>query len=144
MAGDRAREIVGIAGPLTATARARRGKVAWLVSDTSQLLLQRPPDAEGVNGTDWRSRAACRDVDPDLFFPIGTSGQALLQIDEAKQICRTCMVRRPCLRWALERGEDAGVWGGTTEEERRILRQMRAPLRAGHSATAHRWAPGCR
>ncbi|MFJ8510367.1 WhiB family transcriptional regulator [Streptomyces avermitilis] len=36
----------------------------------------------------WRERAACRDVDPDLFFPIGTAGLTLVQIDEAKAVCR--------------------------------------------------------
>jgi WhiB family redox-sensing transcriptional regulator len=74
---------------------------------------------------DWRDYAACRDVDPDLFFPLGTLGASLLQIDEAKQICRTCPVCGPCLRWALDSG-DAGVWGGTTEDERRKHRQSRA------------------
>jgi WhiB family transcriptional regulator, redox-sensing transcriptional regulator len=89
------------------------------MSETSQGLLQRPRNAAG---TDWRNYAACRDVDPDLFFPLGTSGASLLQIDDAKQICRTCPVCGPCLRWALESG-DAGVWGGTTEDERRKHRQ---------------------
>jgi WhiB family redox-sensing transcriptional regulator len=95
------------------------------MSDTSQGLLQRGSDAEG---TDWRDHAACRDVDPDVFFPIGTSDASLPQIDEAKRICRTCPVCGPCLRWALGSG-DAGVWGGTTEDERRNLRQLRSPLR---------------
>jgi Transcription factor WhiB len=36
----------------------------------------------------WRDDAACRDADPDLFFPIGTTGPALVQIGEAKRICR--------------------------------------------------------
>ena len=76
------------------------------MSNTSQGLLQRQRDAVG---TDWRNYAACRDVDPDLFFPLGTSGASLLQIEEAKQICRTCPVSAPCLRWALDSG-DAGVW----------------------------------
>ena len=40
--------------------------------------------------TNWRDDIACRDVDPDLFFPIGTTGTALRQIDEAKRICRVC------------------------------------------------------
>jgi WhiB family redox-sensing transcriptional regulator len=91
-----------------------------VTSDTSQGLLRRQRDAEGA---DWRDRAACRDVDPDLFFPIGTAGESLLQIDEAKLICQTCPVRGPCLRWALDSGS-AGVWGGTTEDERRILRRQ--------------------
>src|SRR6201987_5211584 len=77
------------------------------MTDMSQGLLRIRRDIEG---TDWRNYAACRDVDPDLFFPLGTSGASLLQIDEAKQICRTCPVCGPCLRWALESGA-AGVWG---------------------------------
>ena len=85
------------------------------MSHMSQRLLSRRPDPEG---TDWRHRAACRDMDPELFFPLGTSDANLLQIDAAKRICRTCPVREPCLRWALNTG-DAGVWGGTTEAERR-------------------------
>jgi WhiB family redox-sensing transcriptional regulator len=51
-----------------------------------------------MDGTDWRNNASGRDVDPELFFPIGTADASLLQIDEAKQICRTCPVCRPCLR----------------------------------------------
>jgi len=39
---------------------------------------------------DWRHRAACRDEDPELFFPVGNSGPALLQISEAKAVCRRC------------------------------------------------------
>lgn len=90
------------------------------MSDTGQDLLQRQQDA---GDTDWRDDAACRDVDPDLFFPIGTMGESLLQIDEAKQICQACPVCGPCLRWAVDSGS-AGVWGGTTEDERRILRRQ--------------------
>lgn len=85
---------------------------------TSQGLLPRRTDAED---TDWRHHAACRDMDPELFFPLGTSDANLLQIQAAKQICRTCPVRQPCLRWALDSG-DAGIWGGTTDDERRSLR----------------------
>ena len=53
---------------------------------------------------DWRHEAACREVDPELFFPIGNSGPALLQIDEAKQVCRRCSVMDECLRWAIDSG----------------------------------------
>lgn len=95
--------------------------MAWLMNNTSQGLLRRPRDTVD---TDWRNYAACCDVDPDLFFPLGTSGASLLQIEEAKKICRTCPVSAPCLRWALDSG-DAGVWGGTTEDERRSRRQLR-------------------
>jgi WhiB family redox-sensing transcriptional regulator len=84
---------------------------------------------------DWRHHAACRDEDPELFFPIGTSGPALLQVEQAKAVCRRCTVTDQCLRWALESGQDAGVWGGMSEEERRAVKRrggMRT-LRA-HSA----------
>jgi WhiB family redox-sensing transcriptional regulator len=71
-------------------------------------------------GSRWRSRAACRDVDPELFFPVGKSGPALLQIAEAKAVCRRCPVRDACLADALERIPD-GIAGGLTEDERRTL-----------------------
>jgi WhiB family transcriptional regulator, redox-sensing transcriptional regulator len=79
---------------------------------------------------DWRHRAACRDVDPELFFPIGNTGPAILQIEEAKQVCRRCDVNDACLRWALESGQDSGVWGGMGEDERRALKRRASRARA--------------
>jgi WhiB family redox-sensing transcriptional regulator len=79
---------------------------------------------------DWRHVAACRDVDPELFFPIGNTGPALLQIDEAKRVCRSCAVMDECLQWALDSGQDAGVWGGMSEDERRALKRRRVRARA--------------
>jgi WhiB family transcriptional regulator, redox-sensing transcriptional regulator len=73
--------------------------------------------------TNWWVDAACRKADAELFFPIGTSGSALLQIEEAKWICRTCPVQPSCLACALSDEGTEGVWGGTTEDERRALRQ---------------------
>ena len=78
----------------------------------------------------WRHRAACREEDPELFFPIGNTGPALLQIEEAKAVCRRCPVREECLQWALETGQDAGVWGGLSEDERRALKRRNARARA--------------
>lgn len=80
----------------------------------------------------WRDDAACLHADPDLFFPVGTAGPALDQIDEAKRICRACPVRERCLAWALEVGGLAGVWGGCTEDERRAL--LRTASRHGYRA----------
>jgi WhiB family redox-sensing transcriptional regulator len=74
---------------------------------------------------DWRHRAACRDEDPELFFPIGTTGPALLQVDEAKAVCRRCDAVEECLTWALDSDQDAGVWGGLSEDERREARRLR-------------------
>ncbi|GAB3181162.1 WhiB family transcriptional regulator [Streptomyces incanus] len=79
---------------------------------------------------DWRTRAACRDEDPDLFFPIGTSGPALLQTEQAKGVCRRCPVRQQCLDWAMDTGQSLGVWGGTSETERRTLKRRLKARRA--------------
>src|SRR5258708_6522462 len=79
---------------------------------------------------DWRHVAACREVDPELFFPIGNTGPALLQIEEAKQVCHRCTVIEDCLRWAIDSGQDAGIWGGLSEEERRALKRRTVRLRA--------------
>ena len=84
---------------------------------------------------DWRHVAACREVDPELFFPIGNSGPALLQIEEAKQVCRRCAVVEECLRWAIDSGQDAGVWGGLSEDERRALKRRTVRLRAGPASS---------
>lgn len=72
---------------------------------------------------DWRSVAACQDTDPDLFFPVGTTGPAIEQIDSAKAVCDTCASKAPCLEFAMMTNQDSGVWGGTSEEERRKLRR---------------------
>ncbi|MFE2462220.1 WhiB family transcriptional regulator [Streptomyces sp. NPDC059402] len=77
----------------------------------------------------WREYAACRTEDPDLFFPIGTTGPAALQTEQAKAVCRTCPVREQCLRWALDTGQTIGVWGGTSELERRALKRREAARR---------------
>ena len=71
----------------------------------------------------WRSFAACRSADPDLFFPISDSGPALEQAVEAKAICATCRVRRECLAFALRTEQVHGIWGGTTEHERSAVRR---------------------
>ncbi|MFJ7947976.1 WhiB family transcriptional regulator [Streptomyces sp. NPDC096354] len=80
----------------------------------------------------WRMQAACRGEDPDLFFPIGSTGPALVQTEEAKAVCGGCPVRERCLEWAMEHGQDSGVWGGLGEAERRALKRRtrrRAPER---------------
>jgi WhiB family redox-sensing transcriptional regulator len=85
-----------------------------------------PWRSTGAERTDWRDHAACRRLDPDLFFPVSTSGASLTEIEAAKHVCQRCPVAASCLRWALDLGQVAGIWGGTTEEERRVL--QRAPV----------------
>ncbi|MFE9058064.1 WhiB family transcriptional regulator [Streptomyces mutabilis] len=77
----------------------------------------------------WREHAECRTEDPDLFFPLGTTGPAALQTEQAKAVCRRCPVREQCLRWALDTGQSIGVWGGTSEMERRALKRREAVRR---------------
>jgi WhiB family redox-sensing transcriptional regulator len=86
-------------------------------------------DSRESNLMTWRNRAACLDEDPELFFPIGNTGPALLQIEEAKAVCRRCEVVETCLKWAIESGQDAGVWGGLSEDERRALKRRNARAR---------------
>ncbi|MGH3186604.1 MAG: WhiB family transcriptional regulator [Streptosporangiaceae bacterium] len=85
----------------------------------------------------WRDGVACRDADPELFFPIGTTGPAVGQAEKAKRICRVCAVRIQCLAWALDKGVTDGVWGGTTPDERRVIRS-RMPREAS-AIEAHGW-----
>ncbi len=77
----------------------------------------------------WRNRAACLDEDPELFFPVGNTGQALIQIREAKAVCRRCEVIEACLQLAIDSNKDGGVFGGLSEEERRSLRRLNARSR---------------
>ena len=86
----------------------------------AQRVADRPDDAVD---TSWRTVASCRDTDPDLFFPVGTTGLAITQIDSAKAVCMGCPAQTPCLDFALRTNQDSGVWGGTSEEERRHLRR---------------------
>jgi WhiB family redox-sensing transcriptional regulator len=86
-------------------------------------------EPEELDRMDWRHSALCREQDPELFFPIGTTGPAAVQVDEAKAVCRRCPSLEPCLNWALETGQDAGVWGGTSEDERRALKRRSTRVR---------------
>ena len=74
---------------------------------------------------DWRRAAACKDVDPDLFFPVGVTGPAIEHIASAKAVCATCPVQPDCLEFALTTNQEYGVWGGASEEERRAMRRAR-------------------
>jgi WhiB family transcriptional regulator, redox-sensing transcriptional regulator len=105
--------------------------MTWLVKYfTSTMWRAAATDDQPLCRKGVRNIAACREADPELFFPIGNSGPALVQIEEAKQVCRRCSVLDDCLRWAIDSGQDAGVWGGLSEDERRALKRRTVRLRA--------------
>jgi WhiB family redox-sensing transcriptional regulator len=92
---------------------------------------QPAPATQSANGTRLRRRAwlahgACRDEDPELFFPLTSAGPSARQILAAKAVCARCTVRSECLHYALDDTYSYGVWGGTTEEERKSMRRARA------------------
>jgi WhiB family redox-sensing transcriptional regulator len=75
--------------------------------------------------SDFRHHAACRDVDPELFFPTGTGPLGQMQVRQAKTVCRRCDVAVQCLEWSLNAAQVDGVWGGMDPDERRALHHQR-------------------
>jgi WhiB family transcriptional regulator, redox-sensing transcriptional regulator len=84
----------------------------------------------------WMPRSACRGEDPELFFPIAAAGAAPAQVITAKAVCFRCAVRAACLSYALATGQ-AGIWAGTTQEERHAMRRS-----AGFPGREHSASPG--
>ncbi len=74
---------------------------------------------------DWRNRGACVSADPDLFFPISSSGASRHQEERAKAVCARCAVRAECLDFAMASRQVHGVWGGLGEAELASLRRRR-------------------
>lgn len=62
---------------------------------------------------DWRDSAACRDHDPELFFPLPSD-----PVKEVQEVCRDCPVKATCLDWSITAGERYGIWGGLDADER--------------------------
>jgi WhiB family redox-sensing transcriptional regulator len=86
------------------------------------MMKVKRPVARDVRPRDWTRRAACLHADPELFFPEGAGPRCLDQVRLAKKWCASCPVLDDCLIWAVSTGECHGVWGGTTPDERRLLR----------------------
>ena len=66
----------------------------------------------------WHEAAACKDYECELFFPL-----YVRDATPALRICGMCPVRPECLAWALDKDIRHGVWGGTTEQEREVIRR---------------------
>ena len=84
----------------------------------------------------WARDAACRDEDPELFFPPrpargpGATRARHERLAKAKAVCARCPVRRECLQHALELPEEHGIWGGLTEGERLKMRKRLSGTRS--------------
>jgi WhiB family redox-sensing transcriptional regulator len=72
---------------------------------------------------DWRDEAACLGEDPEIFFPLSDSLSPGAEARAALSVCRRCPVLLDCRSWAVEHGEDAGIWGATTAAQRRAVRR---------------------
>ena len=71
--------------------------------------------------TDWKMRAGCAGYPNSLFFPVSEAEESL--VERAKAICFVCPVTEECLHYAFETNQKAGIWGGTSERERKSLRR---------------------
>lgn len=69
----------------------------------------------------WIRKAACRGMDPGIFFP-----QTDQEAEQALAVCRICAVQEECLEYAISAKERYGIWGGTTERERRRIMRRSA------------------
>jgi len=79
----------------------------------------------------WQDEAACRQIPVELFFP-----PAEQESEVAKRVCSDCLVREPCLEFALAEGERFGIWGGLTSQERRSVAAKRRKARLAGSGTS--------
>lgn len=82
-------------------------------------------------GTDFGGHPECAETDPELFFP--ATDHMSHQISAAKDICQRCPVQGSCLQYAMNHGVE-GIWGGTTEAERRTMRRLRREADASGDA----------
>jgi WhiB family transcriptional regulator, redox-sensing transcriptional regulator len=78
--------------------------------------------------SNWWELAACREADPEFFFPISGAGASAADVARAKAYCARCCIRQRCLDFAIDSHEVHGVWGGTSEEERRVIAARRGEL----------------
>ena len=85
----------------------------------------------GAGFSRWISQGACRNEDPEIFFPVAAQGPALAQASAAKAVCRRCAVNAACLSFGLETMQE-GIWGGTTREERSAMRLRPAEATRTH------------
>jgi len=89
----------------------------------------------------WRDRAACLGENPEIFFPLSDTLAPGAEARAAMAVCRRCPVLLSCRTWAVEHGEDDGIWGATTAAQRRALRRAYAETPASPSYLRRREVP---
>jgi WhiB family transcriptional regulator, redox-sensing transcriptional regulator len=92
--------------------------MSW--KDSAQWTAENKARIQLARKRDWLEAGACRGLDPEIFFPERGEDER-----PAKKICRACTVRTECLTYALDSAEKFGIWGGTSERQRRRLRAER-------------------
>jgi WhiB family transcriptional regulator, redox-sensing transcriptional regulator len=82
-------------------------------------------NATMIATSSWWEQAACQSADPELFFPVTVGSAGRSEVGRAKAVCASCGIRRQCLEYALDTRQQHGVWGGTSEDERRAIAASR-------------------
>jgi WhiB family transcriptional regulator, redox-sensing transcriptional regulator len=112
--GEQPIEVSTVEAPPTRIARRAVPKLVFAPPDATMPVSEEP------DGGDLRSSGNCKDYPPATFFPSDAPGT-----NRAKRICASCGVAALCLEYALDTGQDHGVWGGASERERRRILNRR-------------------
>jgi WhiB family transcriptional regulator, redox-sensing transcriptional regulator len=83
-------------------------------------------NATMIATSSWWEQAACQFADPELFFPVTVGSAGHSRMATAKALCASCGIRLRCLEYALDTRQEHGVWGGTSEDERRAIAASRS------------------
>lgn len=94
------------------------------ISEQIGLSGRQTSRMDQVLDTEWMAQGNCADKPPSLFFPSDGVG-----VEVAKRVCADCPMKATCLEYALSNRIDHGVWGGTSERERRRILKARAARR---------------
>jgi len=76
----------------------------------------------GIDAPFFDGSQICAQTDPDLFFP-DSAAESQLNLKQVRPLCRECEFKTPCLEYALKFPDLHGIWAGTTETERKIMRR---------------------
>lgn len=89
---------------------------------TAEPAADRPPPGPPPPPGPWRALAVCRGLDTSLFFP---PREGAAELAAARAICHTCPAQAACAEYAIVNHVRHGVWGATSERQRRRIRAAR-------------------